>query len=71
MGSLIFGFVYSKFGPKMSLHSIAALQITSFMLVAYSETKYFILMSRLFAGISGGGIYIAVPLFVSEIADDM
>lgn len=70
-GSLLFGYVCEKIGRKKALHTIALPQILSFLLVAFANNSMMILISRIFAGFSGGAIYICVPLFVSEIAEDM
>ena len=57
-------------GRKRSLISIAIPQIISWLLIIFARNWIHILVSRLLGGVSGGGIYIIIPLFISEISDD-
>lgn len=38
-------------------------------MVLYSKTAVYLYIGRVFAGATGGGMYICLPLFVAEIAD--
>jgi MFS family permease len=71
IGSLVYGLICDRIGRKLSLHLVAFPQLLSFLLIAFSQNSMMILLSRLFAGFSGGLLCLAVPLFVSEIAEDV
>lgn len=71
IGSGCYGFICDKIGRKRALQTTAIPQIISYLLIAYSTTELMILISRFFAGLSAGSLYICIPLFVSEIAEDM
>lgn len=71
VGSLIYGWICDKVGRKGALRTITVPQLLSFILVAFATDSRTILISRLVVGISGGGLYICIPLYVSEIAEDV
>ena len=58
------------FGRRNSLMSIAIPQIISWFMILYAKNAYHLMFSRFLAGFAGGGLYIAIPLFISEIASD-
>lgn len=70
-GSLIYGYICDKIGRNWALKTIAVPQIVSYILIAYASTSTMILFSRLVVGFSGGALYICIPLYVSEISEDM
>lgn len=39
------------------------------MIVLFARNVEYLYMARILAGFAGGGIYVCVPLFVAEIAD--
>ncbi|CRL04891.1 CLUMA_CG017942, isoform A [Clunio marinus] len=69
-GSLIFGWLTEQIGRKRSLIVIAIPQIISWTLIVFAQSWLYILVSRFLGGLSGGGLYIVIPLFISEISDD-
>jgi MFS family permease len=71
IGSLIYGFVCNSVGRKMALNTIVVPQVISYLLIAFARNSMTILISRIFAGFSGGALLITVPLFVSEISEVM
>lgn len=38
--------------------------------VMYGTNVYHLYVARVFAGMTGGGVFVCIPLFVAEIADD-
>lgn len=58
------------FGRKNSLISISIVQISSWILIIIAQSSFLFFISRFFAGLAGGGLYIVVPLYVSEISED-
>jgi MFS family permease len=70
IGSSLYGFVCDKIGRHRALVTAAIPQVACFVLVAIADDATTILLSRLMLGLSGGGLYVAIPLFVSEITQD-
>lgn len=59
-----------KIGRKKSLIAIAIPQILSWVLIMFARKSVLILISRFLSGLSGGALYVIIPLFTSEISDD-
>lgn len=59
-----------KFGRKISLYSTVIANIIFWILVIVSENVKYLYMARIFLGFTGGGIFLIIPLYVSEIASD-
>ena len=70
IGSLTYGFICDKIGRKQAIRTLAVPQIISYLLIVFAKTSSMIMISRVFAGLSAGGLYIVVPIFVSEISGD-
>lgn len=66
---IIYSLIIDKVGRKLCLRMIVIPQVVSLLLVAFGETSTMILISRIFAGFSGGCCYIAIPLFTSEVSE--
>lgn len=71
IGSLIYGFINDKIGRKNSITTAAIPQIISFVLVATAKNSLMILLSRVCIGFCVGSLFISLPLFVSEISEDV
>jgi MFS family permease len=70
LGSLTFGYFCDKFGRVWALRIIAFLHVTSYLFIAFNHSALLIIASRFTIGIAAGASYIAIPMFVSEIAED-
>lgn len=70
LGSLVYGYVSDKIGRKNAITTISFPQVISYFLVVVGNNVTMILVSRLFIGFSAGALFIASPLYVSEIADN-
>lgn len=70
IGSLLYGYVCDKIGRKWALRTIVIPQLVAYILIAYATTSVMILVSRIISGFAAGALYIGIPLFVSEIAED-
>lgn len=44
--------------------------MVSWILIIFARNWFHIFLSRFLGGLSGGGLYIIIPLFISEISDD-
>jgi len=70
-GSLIWGFVTEKFGPRNSLLGTVAIWVITLVGIIFNQSKmlYYVLGSL--AGISLGGVWTAErPLLINLVADD-
>ncbi|CAO1385949.1 unnamed protein product [Diamesa tonsa] len=70
IASCFYGWLADKYGRKVSLVSLSVPQILSWLLIYYAENTNFLMASRFLSGFAGGGIFIVVPLFISEISED-
>lgn len=48
---------------------MSLLQI-SFCLIIFATNPYYLYVARLLSGFSGAGVFVLIPLFVAEIAED-
>lgn len=71
VGSMTFGYICDVIGRVWALRVIAGLHLISYLILAFSHSVVWISISRFVIGIAAGAIYIAIPLYVSEIAEDM
>lgn len=69
-GSLLYGFLVDRIGRLWAIQTIALTQVASFVVIIIADTSTEILIARFLAGFADGAIYIAVPMFVSEIASN-
>lgn len=67
MGTIIFGCIVDIFGRKIVMISIAIPQIAANILVLIGTHYYYIYVARFLFGLAAGGVFIMVPIFVSEI----
>ncbi|KAG4071144.1 hypothetical protein HA402_003276 [Bradysia odoriphaga] len=70
VGNIIFGFATSTFGRKKPLIFLAIPSIISWLLIWFAQNVYYLYVARFLNGMTGGGMYILIPLFLIEIADD-
>lgn len=68
VGTIIFGFIVDVFGRKFVMICIAIPQILANILLIIGNHYYYIYCARFMFGLAAGGVYIMVPIFVSEIA---
>lgn len=40
------------------------------MLIIFAQSSWYIMAARFLIGVSGGGMFICIPGFVAEVADD-
>lgn len=70
VGSLLYGFLVSRIGRLWAIQTTALTQMVSFVLIIIADTSAAILIARFLAGFVDGAIYVTVPMFVSEIANN-
>lgn len=69
-GTLIFGLIADKFGRKRSVYFCAMPLILSWLLKILASSVWHVLLARLLAGFAGAGVFLVIPIFVTEISDD-
>lgn len=69
-GTVIFGSVVDIWGRKLAMISIALPQIVGNVLLLFGTHYYHIYTARFLFGLAAGGVYIMVPIFVSEISSE-
>ncbi|XP_055302939.1 facilitated trehalose transporter Tret1-like, partial [Sitodiplosis mosellana] len=62
--------ITNKFGRKKPLFITAFPTIISWILVLIAPNVYYLYASRLLAGFFGGGVYVIVPLYLSELSNN-
>ena len=68
-GNLLFTYLTTTIGRKRAIIFLAFPQTAFWLLVLFGNHVYHLLLARYLAGCTGGGIFICIPIFVTEIAD--
>ncbi|XP_017845537.1 facilitated trehalose transporter Tret1 [Drosophila busckii] len=68
-GNIIFGTLLDRLGRKLCMYLIAIPNMIYWILIYTAENVTYLYVGRFLAGISGGGCYVVLPIFISEIAD--
>lgn len=69
-GCLSTGYIITLFGCKRTMIFLTVPMILFWILIHFGNTYYQILIGRIFSGFSGGGLMLALILYVTEIAND-
>lgn len=69
-GTISLGYLMSRMGSKRAILLLAIPEFACWLLIYFGNNYYYILISRVLNGISGGGILASIVLYISEIADD-
>lgn len=69
VGNYIYSYLSNRFGRKFALNLLGFPQICFWLTVIFGTTYNHIYIARIFAGTTGGGVFAAIPLFISEIAE--
>lgn len=69
-GTLMFGFAANEIGRKLSIFLIAFPQIVGWIFMYSAENAQLLIIFRFLAGLSAGGIFTVVPVYISEISED-
>ncbi|XP_055375842.1 uncharacterized protein LOC129608384 [Condylostylus longicornis] len=70
IGNFLFGWLADRFGRKASMLMVLIPIMTSWILIIIGTNVTYLLWSRFLGGLAGGGAYVVVPLYVTEIAED-
>ncbi|XP_059610684.1 facilitated trehalose transporter Tret1-like [Phlebotomus argentipes] len=69
-GTVIFGWLVDHLGRKYSVYIGAVPNIIAWLLIAFANNVIYLYISRVFIGIAAGAVFVTVPLFVAEIAEN-
>ncbi|EDV93397.1 facilitated trehalose transporter Tret1 [Drosophila grimshawi] len=69
-GNIIFGLLLDRIGRKLCMYFMAIPNMTFWILIYLAKDVTYIYAGRFLAGISGGGCYVTLPIFVAEISDN-
>ncbi|XP_055918558.1 facilitated trehalose transporter Tret1-like [Eupeodes corollae] len=68
-GTIFFGFLIDRVGRKICLYILPLPHAFFWVMVYFTSNVYHLYLARLIGGITGGGIFLIFPIFISEIAD--
>ncbi|XP_017104189.2 facilitated trehalose transporter Tret1-like [Drosophila bipectinata] len=69
-GNIIFGLLLDRLGRKLCMYFLAIPNMTYWILIYTAQNVGYLYAGRFLAGISGGGCYVVLPIFIAEIADN-
>ena len=70
LGTILFGLIIDKCGRKATILMIALPQMVANVLIAYGTHPYYVYAARMLFGLSSGGLFTAIPTFVTEISHE-
>lgn len=68
-GTILYALIHTFFGKKTGLLMLAFPHLILWYLVWVGDNVYYIYGARYLGGLTGGGLFAIVPLFVADIAD--
>ncbi|XP_034485937.1 facilitated trehalose transporter Tret1-2 homolog [Drosophila innubila] len=69
-GNIIFGLLLDRLGRKMCMYLLAIPNMIYWILIYSAQDVTYLYAGRFLAGVSGGGCYVVLPIFVAEISDN-
>lgn len=70
VGTIVVGWMCETFGRKWSLIFMAVPMAASWILIIVAQNVWYLYVSRFCSGFGSGGVYVAIPLLVGEVAED-
>ncbi|CAH0555871.1 unnamed protein product [Brassicogethes aeneus] len=67
---LLFGFICSKYGRRISLLTISVPALAAYVILAFAGDINSYYVARLLQGLTLGGEYAVLPMYVAEITED-
>ncbi|KXJ82001.1 hypothetical protein RP20_CCG016267 [Aedes albopictus] len=68
-GTILYALIHTYFGKKTGLLMLAIPHLILWNLLWMGDSVYYIYAARFLGGLTGGGIFAMVPLYVADIAD--
>ncbi|XP_034667779.1 facilitated trehalose transporter Tret1 [Drosophila subobscura] len=69
-GNFSFSFLMNRFGRKVSLYALALPNTCIWFLFYFARSIEWLYVARVCAGLTGGGMFVVLPIFIGEIADN-
>ncbi|EDW03491.1 facilitated trehalose transporter Tret1 [Drosophila grimshawi] len=69
-GNFFFAFIMNRFGRKVAIYGMAVPNMCIWILFYFAESIEWLYVARVCTGLTGGGIFIVLPMFIGEIADN-
>ncbi|XP_002070820.3 facilitated trehalose transporter Tret1 [Drosophila willistoni] len=69
-GNLVFGLLLDRLGRKFCMYFLAIPNMIYWILIYTAQDVTYLYAGRFLAGMSGGGCYVVLPIFIAEIADN-
>lgn len=68
-GNFMFSMLAERFGRKFALIVLALPNLTFWTILIFSTEVWHLYLARFCAGLTGGGLFVVLPVYVAEIAD--
>ncbi|KAH8413446.1 hypothetical protein KR009_011338 [Drosophila setifemur] len=68
-GNFSFSFLMNRFGRKVSIYALAVPHTCIWFLFYFAQSIEWLYVARVCAGLTGGGMFVVLPIFIGEIAD--
>ncbi|KAH8340749.1 hypothetical protein KR059_005904 [Drosophila kikkawai] len=69
-GNIVFGLLIDRLGRKLCMYFLAIPNMMYWILIYTAQDVTYLYAGRFLAGMSGGGCYVVLPIFIAEIADN-
>lgn len=70
LGSLLFGWLADRLGRKWSLFLGTIPHVIAYLLIIFAADIYYLYISRCLSGLGCGALFVALPIYVSEVSED-
>ncbi|XP_051165849.1 facilitated trehalose transporter Tret1-like [Leptopilina boulardi] len=68
IGTITATFLMNRIGRRLTLLIFALLQLISWILVYFAENLQYLFIARFFVGLSSGGPFVTLPVYIGEIS---
>ncbi|EDV57599.1 facilitated trehalose transporter Tret1 [Drosophila erecta] len=69
-GNFSFSYVMNRFGRKVAIYALAVPNTCIWFLFYFAQSIEWLYVARVCAGLTGGGMFVVLPIFIGEIADN-
>ncbi|XP_032569884.1 facilitated trehalose transporter Tret1 [Drosophila sechellia] len=69
-GNFSFSYLMNRFGRKVSIYALAVPHTCIWFLFYFAQSIEWLYVARVCAGLTGGGMFVVLPIFIGEIADN-
>ncbi|XP_039479065.1 facilitated trehalose transporter Tret1 [Drosophila santomea] len=69
-GNFSYSYLMNRFGRKVSIYALAVPHTCIWFLFYFAQSIEWLYVARVAAGLTGGGMFVVLPIFIGEIADN-